>query len=1099
MQMVDKTLVLGFALLFATAHAVEPSSTNFLVSKSIPAPAVEDSPPAASPLNKSIESLDMTSAAMEAAMTDLMLGKTVFGATPMGGSVTKISNILTKTMMPDVKNAHNNDQRELVRLAKDITKCGSTKVSAMRGANLHIGKYRSSSKQHKRCRADEAVKFTTQKNCLVAQNNLHLIKKAECGKFATLAEKIGTTKDNRAVVTKAGGESTESYMIRISATICGKHKHGKKGTKKATGGWGGGLAGGYLDKYWRAKEACTKATNKWTSKVKECRKKVADYKRKLGECTQFQVTMDGSSCKGAIVSKDVCESYAECYTRSVKTYRAFEGQVVKNEIDRKAEWRGLNRMACLIKSFADGKVTGREVDACRKKAVSTKPMNIKYPKVPRQQKCAVSQLYPATGAYKRTEFAPLPMLAKGQESVACSGMREISLKPRGNARGCKCTRVTLNGAYSAHAMVKCTNCLDVRKSTAFNSCPKGTKLFSPASKSDWQTVIASVGPLRAPHWIIDVSKPSGGCTGCRNHAMNSGNRFQRQQGWRTSDGSPWWLRSTKFNQPDGNYAANCVLMINPVAGNNVNKITFDDYGCNYHSKSYYCQLKRIDLKPSRGPKSCKCQLVDLTGSYKPGKLVKCQECTDVYRSNQKNSCPKGMKIFSPTSARDWSTFIKSAQPLQAPHFIIDVTRPQDGSQGKTAMNSKNARQATWRTSDRSPWWLRSTSYSEPSGGYKANCFMHLWNAPHNSENNIQFNDHHCDYHSRSYYCQPVMKKAPKVVKVDCQVSGWTRYDKCLKSGGFQTRKRHVVRKAKNGGKGCPTLTHRKRCPKAKLPKVVIKKPKPSKAIATNSYPLVGRGACRDARKSHRHLEYIPGQYSLKDCSNLCNKRSWCAAFTVPVTTTKGGKGWCEFMKAGDDKADGRTSFNCYAKAPANPWFCVARLNRQRVSGPFKTVQSAKNELNKQTGSAGNQQMICEMSKTGAKKDPHAVGGQNQGAGGGAGFNKWWGGWSQVHSMNAQCDKKSRCSKNKAVGAAPGLLGRGACRNAKRGLSRGALKFIGGQMSLTDCSAKCSAKSWCKSFTVPVKVTKGGRGWCEIMKPGHMKADGRQAYDCYSRR
>lgn len=36
--------------------------------------------------------------------------------------------------------------------------------------------------------------------------------------------------------------------------------------------------------------------------------------------------------------------------------------------------------------------------------------------------------------------------------------------------------------------------------------------------------------------------------------------------------------------------------------------------------------------------------------------------------------------------------------------------------------------------------------------------MDLWKTPHNSENNIQFNDAGCRYNSRSYYCQPVKKK-----------------------------------------------------------------------------------------------------------------------------------------------------------------------------------------------------------------------------------------------------------------------------------------------------------------------------------------------------
>merc|ERR1740138_1486852 len=45
------------------------------------------------------------------------------------------------------------------------------------------------------------------------------------------------------------------------------------------------------------------------------------------------------------------------------------------------------------------------------------------------------------------------------------------------------------------------------------------------------------------------------------------------------------------------------------------------------------------------------------------------------------------------------------------------------------MMSRTPQQATWRTSDGSPWWLRSRVFNEP-------------------------NDHNCNYYSRSYYCQP---------------------------------------------------------------------------------------------------------------------------------------------------------------------------------------------------------------------------------------------------------------------------------------------------------------------------------------------------------
>merc|ERR1719502_2338831 len=103
-------------------------------------------------------------------------------------------------------------------------------------------------------------------------------------------------------------------------------------------------------------------------------------------------------------------------------------------------------MECLIHSFADGKVAAQEVDSCKKKAHGTDHLNIKYPKRPPLVKCAIPTLYPATGAYKRAEFAPLPALAKGKEPQECSGVQEIGTTPRkGSPKSCRCSRVTLNG------------------------------------------------------------------------------------------------------------------------------------------------------------------------------------------------------------------------------------------------------------------------------------------------------------------------------------------------------------------------------------------------------------------------------------------------------------------------------------------------------------------------------------------------------------------------------------------------------------------------------------------------------------------------------
>jgi len=744
------------AFLLITAHAEEnATATDAILPPNLLASLDSVAAGAGTNPEKGAKALDMTSAAMEAAMTDLMLGKTKFGATPMGGSVKTIQNLLVKTMMPKIIAAHKSDQTQLNRLIVEIKKCGSTKVSALKKAKPANAVYASNSRLHQKCRNGEAVLLASKKACMQQQRAKYNEKILRCKYFATVSRQYGTQKANGAIVKKAGAETTEGYIKRISSTICGNHVHGSKGQKSAKGGWGGGLPNSMLDKYLKAKQKCTDAKQAHANKVKECKRKLHNYNVKKGKCNQFQGLMDSNSCKAAVMAKDACEAYSGCYYSKRAAYLVFQRRAITEETDRKAEWRGLKRMECLIKSFADGKVSGKEVDTCKKASHSTKHLKLNYPKIPALTKCALPTLFPATGAYKRKEFAPLPVMAKGVASPMCAGMDAVPTTPRaGSPKSAKCERVTLNGAYTAGALVKCTNGFDVYKAQQKNSCPRGTKIWAPATRNDWKTFLASAGPLRAPNWIVDVTRPSNGCGGCTGNPMNSKNA--RQKTWTTSDGAPWWLRSTRYSEPNGDYKANCFLDLWHGKPRNENVVSFNDGSCGYHSKSYYCQPLGLELTPKAGsPRSCTCTKVDLSGAYTAGVLVKCEQCLTVYRSSQKNSCPKGMKIFSPQSRQDWKTFLTSAGPLSAPHWIIDVTRPQNGCGGCTRypMKSTTPQQATWKTSDGSAWWLRSTRYGEPNGDYTGNCFLNLHGNP-SSPDTLHFNDHNCNYRSRSYYCQP---------------------------------------------------------------------------------------------------------------------------------------------------------------------------------------------------------------------------------------------------------------------------------------------------------------------------------------------------------
>ena len=157
----------------------------------------------------------------------------------------------------------------------------------------------------------------------------------------------------------------------------------------------------------------------------------------------------------------------------------------------------------------------------------------------------------------------------------------------GSPEDCQVTDVAVSG-YSAGKVTKVTNGLEVKKSTEKNSCPSGWKIWSPRNKDDWTLVYNALGKdfgkyPQNPNLIVDVTSQEG-CGGCSDYAMNSG--VSEQSSWKTSDGSAWWLRDSKYKEPSGNYHADCYLAILQVDPNDVK---FDDRKCKASSTDYFCQ------------------------------------------------------------------------------------------------------------------------------------------------------------------------------------------------------------------------------------------------------------------------------------------------------------------------------------------------------------------------------------------------------------------------------------------------------------------------------------------------------------------------------
>ena len=159
---------------------------------------------------------------------------------------------------------------------------------------------------------------------------------------------------------------------------------------------------------------------------------------------------------------------------------------------------------------------------------------------------------------------------------------------QGSPSNCKTQVLNVKG-YSPGQLVKVTNGLKVKKSSEKHSCPTGFKIWSPRNKNDWTVVYNAMAKKienypRKPHLIVDVTRPANGCGGCTKYAMKSG--VSQQGSWKTTDGSNWWLRDGKYNEPNGDYHANCYLHIYDV---NPNNVRFNDGNCGHSSSDYLCQ------------------------------------------------------------------------------------------------------------------------------------------------------------------------------------------------------------------------------------------------------------------------------------------------------------------------------------------------------------------------------------------------------------------------------------------------------------------------------------------------------------------------------
>merc|ERR1719273_2064323 len=125
---------------------------------------------------------------------------------------------------------------------------------------------------------------------------------------------------------------------------------------------------------------------------------IKHYARQLVEVTCEKIRVDNYACQCEKVIKEnkMCNIFDGCYAASVLQYKGNEKEIKKKNAAAKLEWRAVGRIECLLKVMSGkNKADAKQLEKCVKgPQISTKPLDLNYPKIPPKPKCAVPKLHP---------------------------------------------------------------------------------------------------------------------------------------------------------------------------------------------------------------------------------------------------------------------------------------------------------------------------------------------------------------------------------------------------------------------------------------------------------------------------------------------------------------------------------------------------------------------------------------------------------------------------------------------------------------------------------------------------------------------------------
>jgi len=319
-------------------------------------------------------------------------------ATPeMMGFVKTVNNLITKDMMPKVIAGHNKSVDTLATLMEAFSKCKGAKLSAMAAEKKKKALGWKISRSHRQvCRKQEQGHWKLKYDCsrLVA-SKLRLYK-SDCSRQEGLKK----------------SPSSE-------AKVC----HPSKG-REPYGGW---LERNYEyfkkteSIYLAAKKACDTSRADYEEEKPKCDIRIKNWEKKRGVCNGKQDALEGTFCSLAKGMQKSCTEHRTCYRMAMRNLGKQEPKIRSMVKDRKAEWRALKRIGCLLGVFSseDGGVDTKVIDACKNTVHSTSHLDIKFPRVPPRIRCLPLPATPCSTPFLLRHYKGISKTAKPKSCNQC--------------------------------------------------------------------------------------------------------------------------------------------------------------------------------------------------------------------------------------------------------------------------------------------------------------------------------------------------------------------------------------------------------------------------------------------------------------------------------------------------------------------------------------------------------------------------------------------------------------------------------------------------------------------------------------------------------